>query len=161
MAPLNFSDNIGLYSLIGTWLGRLFTLLGLLAVISQLQSLLKDFTVDRKERARNAAGDWSVCLLSFRQSDTGLLEAKAPPVSPWFKNHYNNNSEISVCPYERKKTAGQSSWSRLFARLQIQLDELLQLNDIAANPTASGKGLRILFWNRQTFLLTGRKYSMV
>jgi hypothetical protein len=127
---LSFDQNINVASLVGTWLGSLFTLLGLLAVITQLRSLLKEFSDDREERASNAAGSWASCLKNLRRSDHGVVEGIAPSVTAWIRHYYSNGREIAITPYERRLAGGQASWSGLFARLQIQPQELIRMSGL-------------------------------
>lgn len=68
--------NIELYSLIGTWLGTLFTFVGLLAVTTQLRPLLRDAADDRKVRAQNALSYGTV--LGVVGGQTGLLLSFLP-----------------------------------------------------------------------------------
>lgn len=145
---LNFDQNINVASLVGTWLGSLFTLLGLLAVITQLRALLKDFSDDREERVRKAAGAWASCLKNLRRSDNGVEEGIVPSVTAWIRHYYSNGRDIEITPYERKLAGGQASWSSLFARLQIQPEELNRMSGL--DSTA--------WWSRpgQTDLLVDR-----
>ncbi|KAH8807681.1 hypothetical protein F5884DRAFT_880968 [Xylogone sp. PMI_703] len=132
MAPLTFDDKINISSMVGTWLGTLFTLVGLIAVVAQLRSLLRDFSSSREEIIKESAGDWSILLNDIRRLDAGIVEGKAPSLSTWIKHYYTEGKSVTVCPYERKSRSGQSlsgqsSWSKLFCRLQIRPDELLSL----------------------------------
>ena len=141
MAPLNFSDNIGLFSLLGTWVGAIFTLVGLLAVFTQLKSLLREFSEDPTGRIQTAAGDWAICLPKPRRGEKGVLEGKAPSILAWIEHRYNSlgpAGNIIVTPYERTLSGGQASWSILFARLQIQPQELLSLGGPNAKRPARG-----------------------
>lgn len=125
MAPLSLGDKLNLYSMIGTWLGTLFTLVGLVAVVAHLRSLLKDFSSSRDEIVKAAAGDWAICIPRLRRLDTGVVPGKVPSLRAWIHYHYNEEKSIVVCPYERKSMSGQSSWSQLFCRLQILPEDLL------------------------------------
>ncbi|RFU28650.1 hypothetical protein B7463_g7677, partial [Scytalidium lignicola] len=127
MAPLAFGDKINISAMIGTWFGTLFTLGGLIAVIAQLRSLLKDFSTSRDEMVKAAAGDWAICLPKLQHSDVGIIEGKAPSLSAWIQHYYSEGKSITICPYERRLVSGQSSWSRLFCRLQIHPEELMNL----------------------------------
>jgi hypothetical protein len=125
MAPLDFSDKINLYGMIGTWLGTLFTLIGLVAVIAQLRTLLRDISNSRDEIVKAAAGDWAICLPKLGRSNTGIIEGKAPSLRAWIHHYYIAGKSITVCPYERKSMSGQSSWSQLFCRLEILPEDLI------------------------------------
>ncbi|KAE9381790.1 hypothetical protein N431DRAFT_551821 [Stipitochalara longipes BDJ] len=127
---LTFDQNINVASLVGTWLGPLFTLLGLLAVFTQVRALLKTFSNNRDERVRNAAGAWASCLGTLRGSDSGVVEGIAPSVTPWIRNHYSNGKNIRITPLERQLSGGTASWSKLFARLQIKPDELNRVHEL-------------------------------
>jgi len=125
MAPMAFGDKINLYSMIGTWLGTFFTLFGLVTVIAQLRTLLKDLSVSRDETAKAAAGIWAVCLPKLKRSDNGVIEGQAPSLRAWIYHYYNEATTLAVCPYERKQFSGNASWSQLFCRLQIFPEDLL------------------------------------
>jgi hypothetical protein len=127
MAPLDLGDRINLWSMIGTWVGTLATLFGLVAVIAQLRTLLKDFSDDRKETVKNAAGDYAICIPALSHLDVGHVEGKAPSIRSWINYYYHHDKDILVTPYERALKGGQSSWSKLFARLQIRPQELKNL----------------------------------
>jgi len=131
MAPLNFSDSLNLWSLIGTWLGTLFTCFGFLAVFTKFRSLLKGLSTDRKELIKAAAGDWAICLPALRHSDTGVVEARGPSLLAWINYHYKKKERILVSPYARQSTGGQASWSQLFSRLQILPEDLIKTNDLS------------------------------
>jgi hypothetical protein len=156
---LTFDQCINISSMVGTWLGSLFTLLGLLAVIAQLRALLKDLSDDREERIRNASGAWAPCLKNLHRSDNGIVEGEAPSVTAWIRHYYSNRQNISITPYERQTAGGQASWSRLFARLQILPEELMEL----AGPDSPHRGTEAsTWWSRpgQTDLLVdGAKIS--
>jgi hypothetical protein len=125
MAPLSFEDRLNIASLVGTWLGALFTLAGLLAVITQLRALLRDFSDHSYERLENAAGAWAVCFEKLGKLDEGLMEGKAPLVVGWIRHYYRNDKDILITQFERGLAEGQASWSKLYGRLQIQPQELL------------------------------------
>lgn len=127
MAHLNFNDSTALFSLVGTWIGTVCTLLGLLAVITQLRSLLQKISGDRKEWLRTAVGDWAICLRDLSPSDIGVVEQRAPSLAAWIGHNYIHNQDIVVSPYERETKSGQASWTKLFARLQIQPQDLVDL----------------------------------
>lgn len=138
MAPLSFNDNIELYSLIGTWLGALFTLFGLLAVLQQLRSFFKGFSEDRRGKIRDEVGEYEICLPDIRSSDLGLLEGKAPSIAAWVSHHYVHNLNTVICPYNRQITGGQASWSKLFSRLQILPQHLLEIGKRIPSPNEGG-----------------------
>jgi hypothetical protein len=125
MAPLSFDDRLNVASLVGTWLGSLFTLVGLLAVITQLRALLKDFSDHSQERLQDAAGDYAVCFKNLKL-DEGVLEGVAPSVAGWIRHYYNHNQNIVITPFERHIAGGRASWSQLFARLQVKPEELVK-----------------------------------
>lgn len=121
---MGFGDKVNFYSMIGTWLGTIFTLFGLVTVIVQLRTLLRDLSTSREERVKTAAGIWAVCLPKLKRSDNGVIEGQAPSLQAWIYRHYTEAKTIAVCPYERKQFSGTSSWSQLFCRLQIFPEDL-------------------------------------
>jgi hypothetical protein len=66
MAPLSLDDRLNVASLVGTWIGSLFTLVGLLALIAQLRALLRDFSDHSQEQLENAAGAYAVCFKNLK-----------------------------------------------------------------------------------------------
>lgn len=74
---LTFDQKVNTALLVGILLGALFTLLGLLIVITQLRALLKDFPDDRQEQVRNANRTWAsppVRCVRFRRTLRSLCE---------------------------------------------------------------------------------------
>ncbi|RDL35985.1 uncharacterized protein BP5553_06597 [Venustampulla echinocandica] len=137
MAPLSLGDKLNLYSMIGTWVGTLFTLVGLIAVVAQLRALLRGFSNSRDEVVKAAAGDWAICLPKLGRMDTGVIGGKAPSLRAWIHYQYNEGKDIVVCPYQRKSMSGQSSWSQLFCRLQILPEDLLNPGHQDNHPVAA------------------------
>ena len=56
MAPKNLDSDVNVASLAGTWLGTLFTGVGLLAVLTQLRSLLQYVNAENRRWKERAAG---------------------------------------------------------------------------------------------------------
>jgi len=137
MAPLSFDDRLNVASLVGTWLGSLFTLVGLLAVITQLRTLLRDFSDHSQERLQDAAGDYAVCFKNLKLNE-GVLEGIAPSVAGWIRHYYNNNQNIVITPFERHMAGGRASWSKLFARLQIKPQELVEYGGLDSKHSIVG-----------------------
>src|SRR4051794_14201691 len=94
MPPLNFGDSVNVSSMVGTWLGSLFTGIGLLAVIIQLRGLLKDYFGSRNEQLRHTAGPWPDCFPNLRHSDKGIVEGKAPALTGWIRRYYLDDKNI-------------------------------------------------------------------
>jgi hypothetical protein len=158
MAPLSFDDRLNVASLVGTWLGSLFTLVGLLAVITKLRVLLRDFSDHSQERLQDAAGDYAVCFKNLKLNE-GVVEGKAPLVVGWIRHYYSNNKDIVITQFERGLAGGQASWSKLFARLQIQPQELIRYGGHDAIPTIIGKDAWWIRHRQLDLLVDGRKIS--
>jgi hypothetical protein len=145
MAPLSFDDRLNVASLVGTWLGSLFTLVGLLAVITQLRTLLRDFSDHSQERLQDAAGDYAACFKNLKLNE-GVLEGIAPSVAGWIRHYYNNNQNIVITPFERHMAGGRASWSKLFARLQIKPQELVEYGGLDSKHSIVGP---VSWWSRR------------
>lgn len=58
MAPLNVGDQINVTAVVGTWLGTIFTAVGLIAVFSQLRLVLVDLQQSKKSLLARSTGKW-------------------------------------------------------------------------------------------------------
>lgn len=139
MSPIGFSNSINVVSLVGTWLGTLFTAIGLLAVLSQIRSLMKQIRDQNSQWKEKAAGAWASCILIDRQPSNGIQEGTMPKFSGWLQNFYLREEYITVSQDDRG-SAGKSSWSDLFSRLDIDPVDLRKLGDVKPLPPPSRKG---------------------
>ncbi|WEW60511.1 hypothetical protein PRK78_005998 [Emydomyces testavorans] len=123
MAPLDFGDRINLGSLVGTWVGSLFTAVGLLAVISQFRAVLGKILSTKETMLRRAAGEWHCCLNDRALPDEGIAEEAAPAVAGWIQAYYLENRSTVLTQSDRR-IAGTSSWSKFFSQVGITPAEL-------------------------------------
>ena len=133
MAPLDFDNSINTVSLAGTWLGTIFTGLGLLAVFTQLRNLLLVIRVESRWKER-AAGAWANCLLIDRLPSNGIQEGVVPIFSGWLQNFYIQEKILKVSQDDRG-VSGKSSWSNLFARMDIDAADLVAYGGLTRQPT--------------------------
>nr|AGU10912.1 hypothetical protein [uncultured organism] len=119
MAPLQRSDKVDLASLAGTWLGAIFTAVGLVAVYSQLRNAISDFGKHRKQLVIRSAGDWVALIPTKNMPRKGLVEEVAPAFAGWLQNAYIRDKNIPVS-LPSATNAGTSSWSILFALCGIR-----------------------------------------
>ena len=137
---LDIAVNIG--SLIGTWLGTLFTGVGLLAVLTQLRSLLRNVLIEKRRWKEEAAGGWADCILTEQLPSNGVSEGVLPVFSGWLQAFYLEGKSITVSQDDRG-AAGKSSWSNLFSRLNIEAVDLNNYGGVARRPRPTqihGKG---------------------
>lgn len=138
MAPMAFSDQVNVSGMAGTWLGTLFTGIGLIALVSQLRSILSKLQVSDRGLQRSA-GDWAVlCMKGFRDGE-GLVEAVVPAFSSWAHNAYNKDLKVSLTQDDRG-TGGTSGWSQLFAHCNIRPSDLIAFGgrDARVLPAVTG-----------------------
>lgn len=126
MPPLEFNDRVNVASMIGTWFGSAFTGIGLIAVYSQLQRVLKS-PARQKRMLERGAGRWKVCLdEKVVLPERGCVEEAAPAFSGWLQRAYSvQDYRIQLTQYDRG-TAGTFNWSRLFAMCEIHASDLLE-----------------------------------
>lgn len=137
MAPLGLNDSIDAASLVGTWVGTIFTGLGLLAVFTQLRSLLLFLKTENRWKER-AAGAWVDCILIDRLPSNGVQEGVLPVFSGWLQNFYLQEKTITVSQDDRG-VSGKSSWSNLFARIDIGAADLVTYGGLRRQLTPSRK----------------------
>lgn len=123
MASLSFDNSVNVASLAGTWLGTICTGLGLLAVLTQLRNLLRYVTAENRRWKERAAGAWASCILIDRLPSNGIQEGTMPTFSGWLQNFYLQERTITISKDDRG-TSGKSSWSNLFARMDIKAADL-------------------------------------
>lgn len=119
MAPLLFDDQINTAALAGTWLGTLFTAVGLIALISQIKSLMAGLQQSRKALMARSAGDWAALIPTNNMPRHAVVEAVAPAFLGWFQRAYLENTSLSMT-WDYRKGSGTSSWSSLFAHCGIK-----------------------------------------
>lgn len=139
MAPLVFGDKLSLAALAGTWLGTLFTAIGLIAVISQLQSMLKDLRRSKTSLLARSAGDWMALIPKKDMPQQGLVESVAPGFLGWVQKAYVGRLNTSFTQ-DNRKSAGTSGWSSLFAHCGIKATHLIQFggSDARVFPAVTG-----------------------
>ena len=123
MAPLDFDNSINAASLAGTWLGTIFTGVGLLAVLTQLRSLMLYVTAESRRWKERAAGSWASCILIDKLPGNGIQEGILPTFSGWLQNFYLQEKTVTISQDDRG-VSGKSSWSNLFARMDIKAADL-------------------------------------
>ena len=123
MAPVNFDDQLNIGSLTGTWLGTLFTGVGLLAVLTQLRSLLQYAKSEHRRWKESAAGAWASCIFVEQMPHNGIVEGCLPLFSGWLQDFYLERKSIVVSQDDRG-ACGKSSWSNLFDRMNITAVDL-------------------------------------
>lgn len=133
MAPIDFSDSVNVSSLAGTWLGTLFTGVGLLAVLSQLRNLVRTVIVDRRRWRERSAGNWASCILFDHVPNNGVVESAMPTFSGWLQRCYLEDKIIATSQ-DDWGTSGKSSWSKLFGRLDIKASELVAFGGLKPEP---------------------------
>ena len=90
-----------------------------------------------------------MCLQSLRASESGVLEGIAPSVTPWIRYYYSHGRDIDMTPLERQLAGGQSSWSRLFARLQIRPQEPNRMGELNSRRSSVDS---MSFWSRPGYV---------
>ena len=137
MAPIGLNDSIDAASLAGTWVGTIFTGLGLLAVFTQLRNLLLLVKTENRWKERTA-GAWVDCILIDRLPSNGVQEGVLPVFSGWLQNFYMLEKTITVSQDDRG-VSGRSSWSNLFARMDISATDLVTYGGLIRQPTPTRK----------------------
>lgn len=123
MAPVGFSDQVNMSGMVGTWLGTLFTGIGLIALVSQLRSIVSKLQASGYGLQRSA-GQWAVlCIKEFRDGE-GLVEAVVPAFSSWVYKAYSHDLKVSLT-HDIRGTGGTSGWSQLFASCNILPHDLI------------------------------------
>ena len=123
MAPLDFENSVNLASLAGTWLGAIFTGVGLLAVLTQLRSLLLYVTAENRRWKERAAGAWASCILIDQMPSNGVQESVVPIFSGWLQHFYLQEKTVTTSQDDHG-VSGKSSWTSLFARMDIKAADL-------------------------------------
>ena len=127
MAPqhLSLEEGVDLFGDVATWLGTLFTGIGLLAGVAQLRSVTAK-TYGQQERLLNRqAGDWLSCLDKQVLVSEGLVPQAAPAFAGWIQYKYINDESATVTQYDVGKS-GTSSWNRYFAQCSVWPSELMR-----------------------------------
>ena len=119
MAP-----SVDVSSLVGTWLGTMFTGFGLLAVLTQLNNIIKTVIVDRRRWKEKAAGQWASCIQFDHVPNNGVVESAVPNFSGWLQRCYLEDRQLTTTQDDRG-TSGKSSWSKVFGRLDIKACDLV------------------------------------
>lgn len=140
MAPLSLDSSINTASLAGTWIGTFFTGLGLLAVLAQLRSLLRRMDAKNRRWKERAAGAWANCILVDRLPNNGIQEETIPNFSGWLQNYYMQERTITVSQDDRG-VSGKSSWSNLFARMDIEAADLVAYGGLRRQPALTRKNV--------------------
>lgn len=139
MAPLDISDRFNAAALAGTWLGTIFTGIGLLAILSQLRSVLLDLRRSRKVLLARSTGRWLALIPQKDMPQRGLVEKVAPSFLGWVQRAYNENLCISLTQDDRM-IGGTSGWSNMFAHCGIQAADLIRFGgpDARIFPAVTG-----------------------
>ena len=104
-------------------MGTIFTGVGLLAVLAQLRSLLQYIRTENRRWKERTAGAWASCIMVDRLPSNGIQEDAVPVFSGWLQNFYLLEKIITVSQDDRE-LSGKSSWSNLFARMDIKAVDL-------------------------------------
>ena len=139
MAPLVFSDRINAAAMAGTWLGTLFTAIGLIALFSQLRSVLVDLRQSRKALLTRSTGRWMALIPQKGMPQQGLVEKVAPGFLGWVQRAYMEKKNVCLTQ-DPRGNAGTSGWSNLFAQCGIQATDLVQFggSDSRVFPAVTG-----------------------
>lgn len=138
MAPLSFNDRINVSASVGTWLGSLFTAIGLIAVLSQLRAILVSNRTRQERFISRAAGLWTSCFNRQALQAEGAVEQAAPALAGWIQAQYLKNGTTKIMQSDTR-LGGTSSWSKLFAQCSISPKELMKYGgpDALMLPTAA------------------------
>jgi hypothetical protein len=139
MAPISYGDRINTASMAGTWLGTFFTAIGLIALMTQLQTFLKNLRGSRRFLLEKSTGEWATLLPRYLP-ENGLAEGILPGFIGWVQNAYKTDLQIRITQDDRQ-TAGSSGWSKLFAHCGITAQSLLEYGGQSAimMPAVTGK----------------------
>lgn len=139
MAPLEFGDQMNTAAMVGTWIGTLFTAIGLIAVYSQVRSVLGNLQQSKKGPLARATGRWIDLIPQKDMPQQGLVEKVAPGFLGWVQRAYMGNMHACLTQDDRM-IAGTSGWSNLFARCGIQATDLIQFggSDARVFPAVTG-----------------------
>ncbi len=139
MAPLEFGDRMNTAAMAGTWIGTLFTAIGLIAVYSQLRSVLGNLQQSKKGQLARATGRWIDLIPPKDMPQQGLVERVAPGFLGWVQRAYLNNMNVCLTQDDRM-IAGSSGWSNLFAQCGIQATDLMEFGGLDARvfPAVTG-----------------------
>ncbi|KAL9128846.1 MAG: hypothetical protein Q9175_007442 [Cornicularia normoerica] len=138
MAPLDLNNTVNVASLAGTWMGTLFTGVGLLAVLTQLRNLLLYASSENRQWKERAAGAWASCILVDRLPNNGIQEGVVPIFSGWLQHFYLQHKTVTVSQDDRG-VSGKSSWSNLFSRMDIQAADLDAYGGLERQPAPTEK----------------------
>ena len=127
MAPqhLDLDDSVDLVGDVGTWLGTLFTGIGLLAVVAQLRSVISKTYGQQERLLKRQAGDWLPCLDKQVYISDGVIPQAAPAFAGWVQYKYVNAGSATLTQYNAGNS-GTSSWSRFFAQCSVWPNELMR-----------------------------------
>lgn len=120
MAPLGFENSIDVASLTGTWMGTIFTGVGLLAVLTQLNTLLNYVKAGNRQWIERSAGkEWASFIHIDHLPSNGIQEGVVPCFSGWLQYFYVREEKILVSQ-DDLGFSGESSWSDLFDRMNVE-----------------------------------------
>ena len=125
MAPLDIGDRINVAAMAGTWIGTLFTAIGLIALFSQLRSVLLDLQQSKKALLARSTGRWMALIPLKNMPQRGLVESVAPGFLGWVQRAYIENTHACLTQ-DQRRAAGTSGWSNVFAHCGIQAADLIR-----------------------------------
>ena len=131
MAPLtyDFTDNVDISNMVGTWAATFITGIGLIAIYSQLRSAVLKVLAG-KDQLKRQAGDYFIVIPKNVEFEYGLYAATLPSVQGLLQHYYMQRKSISIAQDEyvcnERIRAGTSSWSQLLSHCNITPDELLR-----------------------------------
>ena len=80
-------------------------------------------TAENRRWKERAAGAWASCILIDKLPTNGIQEGVVPTFSGWLQNYYLQEKTITISQDDRG-VSGKSSWSNLFARMDIKAADL-------------------------------------
>lgn len=139
MAPLDLGDRINAAAMAGTWVGTLFTAIGLIAVFSQLRSVLRDLQQSKKNLLARSTGQWMALIPQKDMPQRGLVERVAPGFLGWVQRAYKENRHACLTQ-DQRMNAGTSGWSNIFACCGIPATDLIEFGgaDARVFPAVTG-----------------------
>ena len=127
MAPHSFGveTSLDISSSVASWLGTIFTGVGLVAVYAQLRSFIGNTYSQQERWMKRSAGDWRSCFDKQVLDGEGYIEQAAPAFAGWIQKRYLDGDSTKLTQADNF-TSGTCSWSRLFSQCSIWAGALQQ-----------------------------------
>lgn len=107
MAPVNGGDIISITAMVGTWLGTIFTAIGLIAVFSQLRLVWLGLQQSKKSLLARSTGKWVALIPQTGMPQQGLVERVAPGFLGFVQRSYLDGIKIYMTQ-DHRPMAGMS-----------------------------------------------------